>query len=279
MRHGATILWAVLATVAGTGLFLLKYQVQAEEQRLGHLRKEIVQTEEEIHVLKAEWSYLNEPTRLRDLAERNLGMHPLKVSQITSIDSIPMAEKRPDAPDQAPGPLPEQPLTNGPMANGPMAEAAPVAPKTVSASPAAKPVMPRPAEPQTPVRSFDVKAEEPVKARPAVRTVPAAVKAPAKPAAKAELKTAALVHKPEARKAETGKLVAKAEPKTKTAGKTVQVARAATPAPQPAAKSSYPSIYPTYAAYPAASAPAATPARAAASDNVMVITSPALSGR
>ena len=42
MRHGATILWAMLATVAATGLFLLKYQVQAEEQRLHQLQKEIV---------------------------------------------------------------------------------------------------------------------------------------------------------------------------------------------------------------------------------------------
>ena len=53
MRHAATILWAALATVAGTGLFMLKYQVQGEEQRLHHLQKEIVQTQEEIHVLRA----------------------------------------------------------------------------------------------------------------------------------------------------------------------------------------------------------------------------------
>lgn len=101
MRRGATILWAALATIAGAGLFLLKYQVQGEEQRLHHLQKQIVQTEEEIHVLKAEWSYLNEPTHLRELAERNLGMHPMKAAQLASIDSFALAEKRPD--DAPPG--------------------------------------------------------------------------------------------------------------------------------------------------------------------------------
>jgi len=111
MRHGATILWAVLATVAGTGLFMLKYQVQGEEQRLHHIQKQIVQTEEEIHVLKAEWSYLNEPTRLRELAERNLAMHPMKATQISSIESFGMAPPRP-----RPEPTAGQPACRRPAA-------------------------------------------------------------------------------------------------------------------------------------------------------------------
>ena len=68
MMRGATIVWAVLATVAGTGLFLLKYQVQAQEQRLSGLHKQINGDQEAIHVLKAEWSYLNDPGRLREQA-------------------------------------------------------------------------------------------------------------------------------------------------------------------------------------------------------------------
>lgn len=96
MMRGATILWGILAAVAGTGLFMLKYEVQAQEQRLTNLRKEIADTQESIHVLKAEWSYLNDPSRLREQAERHLGLHPLKPSQIATIASLPMAD--PQAP-------------------------------------------------------------------------------------------------------------------------------------------------------------------------------------
>ena len=127
MMRVATLLWAVLAAVAGTGLFMLKYEVQAQEQRLADLHKDIVETEESIHVLKAEWSYLNEPMRLREETERNLGMHPLKPGQIASIDSIAMA-----------GPSePTAPATNGLAA----VASNPPAPTTVAPTP-------RPADPK-----------------------------------------------------------------------------------------------------------------------------------
>ena len=91
MMRGATILWAILVVASGIGLFLLKYQVQAQELHLREVRKDIGEAEQSIHVLKAEWSYLNEPLRLREQAERHLGMHPMKASQIALIDSLPMA--------------------------------------------------------------------------------------------------------------------------------------------------------------------------------------------
>jgi hypothetical protein len=88
--RAATLLWAVLAVVSGAGLFLLKYQVQAEERHLRELRKDIAGTEQAIHVLKAEWSYLNDPLRLREQAERHLSMRPMRANQMVAIDSIPM---------------------------------------------------------------------------------------------------------------------------------------------------------------------------------------------
>ena len=90
MMRAATILWALLAMIAGTGLFLLKYQVQAEERHLRDLRKDIAGTQQSIHVLKAEWSYLNDPSRLSEQALRHLDMRPMRVSQIVTLDSIPL---------------------------------------------------------------------------------------------------------------------------------------------------------------------------------------------
>jgi len=127
MMRAATLLWALLATIAGTGLFLLKYQVQAEERHLRELRKDIAGTEQSIHVLKAEWSYLNDPLRLRELAERHLAMHPMRANQMVAIDSIPLqggplyeppgmhaakAEVRP-APKKEAKPEPKKPVGSG----------------------------------------------------------------------------------------------------------------------------------------------------------------------
>jgi hypothetical protein len=98
MMRAATLLWALLAAIAGTGLFLLKYQVQAEERHLRGLRKDIAGTEQAIHVLKAEWSYLNDPLRLREQAERHLAMRPMRANQLVSIDSVPMVGAAPYEP-------------------------------------------------------------------------------------------------------------------------------------------------------------------------------------
>ncbi|HMA48658.1 MAG TPA: hypothetical protein VKP60_02830 [Magnetospirillaceae bacterium] len=103
MMRAATFLWALLATIAGAGLFLLKYQVQAEERHLREVRKDIVGTEQSIHVLKAEWSYLNDPLRLREQAERHLAMHPMRANQMVSIETVPMLG---DGLYQPPGLLP-----------------------------------------------------------------------------------------------------------------------------------------------------------------------------
>lgn len=93
MRLGTAILWTVLPIVAGAGLYLLKMQVEAQEERLTSLQRQIVEARESIHVLDAEWSYLNDPARLRDEAQRLLGMQPLKPAQIAGFDRMPFPDQ------------------------------------------------------------------------------------------------------------------------------------------------------------------------------------------
>ena len=91
IRLAPTLLWAVLASVAGSGLFLLKSQVQSQEAKLAALQHDIAAAHTSIHVLNAEWSYLNDPERLRRESESLLGMRPIEPDQIVAIDSLPMA--------------------------------------------------------------------------------------------------------------------------------------------------------------------------------------------
>jgi hypothetical protein len=86
------IISITFAIIAGGNLFIFKYKVQTQEQRLSELKRNIAEAQESIHVLKAEWDYLNNPSRLRVQAERHLGLHSLKLNQITTIASIPMKE-------------------------------------------------------------------------------------------------------------------------------------------------------------------------------------------
>ncbi len=79
----------LLAGVLSLALFALKYQVQDLEDELAKLNRTIFADQEAIHVLKAEWSHLNDPRRLRSLARRHLGMKPVTPEQLATIADLP----------------------------------------------------------------------------------------------------------------------------------------------------------------------------------------------
>lgn len=123
-RRTGTLLLASLAAFIGIGLFLVKHEVKDQEARLATLNQEIRRNQEFVHVLKAEWSYLNDPARLRRLAETHLGMKSSQPRQIALLEDLPrdlpagtgapalMASESPPsrpAPSVKPGPLPSQP--------------------------------------------------------------------------------------------------------------------------------------------------------------------------
>jgi cell division protein FtsL len=104
MRGRSTFLWLTLAIIVGVGLFHVKYEVQALEEELARLNAAILKEQQQIHVLRAEWSYLNTPSRLEELAARHLDLGPVETAQIGSVSSLawrppspPPSPKRPAA--------------------------------------------------------------------------------------------------------------------------------------------------------------------------------------
>ena len=86
MIRPAMVLIVLLAASLGVTLFVVKYQVQDLENQLVGINREISDDRQAIHVLKAEWSHLNEPVRLRRLAERHLGLEAVKARQVGTAD-------------------------------------------------------------------------------------------------------------------------------------------------------------------------------------------------
>ncbi|ARJ66998.1 energy transducer TonB [Magnetospirillum sp. ME-1] len=157
MRRGltGTILWTLLAVSVGVVLFVVKYEVKDLEHRLAGLNAEIHRNQETIHILRAEWSYLNDPVRLRTLSEKHLGMKPVTPTQVATLDTLPK---------------------DGIPATGVVYAA--VSPARISLPPAAAAQAPRPAPQAAPVKL----AESPAKPRPAETAKPQPGKPqPAKP--------------------------------------------------------------------------------------------------
>lgn len=90
MNRILTVLGMVLAVGVAITLYQVKFEVHQAERQARELNRELVREREAIQVLEAEWSYLNRPARIQDLAERYLGLKPLKASQIGSVETLPM---------------------------------------------------------------------------------------------------------------------------------------------------------------------------------------------
>jgi len=87
IRH-TTLLFVLLACALSLALFSVKYQVQDLEEELVGLERSIVSERQAIHVLKAEWSHLNDPSRLGALAREYLGMKPVAPNRVATFETI-----------------------------------------------------------------------------------------------------------------------------------------------------------------------------------------------
>jgi cell division protein FtsL len=96
MSRFVVLVWLTAIVVAALGLFHVKYQVQRLEEELDLTHRSILHRQEAIHILKAEWSYLNHPARLSDLARRHLDLAPLDSNRLVRLDDLPRRAERPE---------------------------------------------------------------------------------------------------------------------------------------------------------------------------------------
>ncbi len=92
MKRAAAFVWLLTIALTALGLFHVKYEVQRLEQELSQEQRLILEHREAIHVLKAEWSFLNPPTRISKLAARHLGLAPMSSRQIVQIQELPLRQ-------------------------------------------------------------------------------------------------------------------------------------------------------------------------------------------
>src|SRR5690242_17882501 len=135
MIRFASLLWLALVAVTGFATFKVKYAVQDIEEELNKARRQTIAEQQEIHVLRAEWTALTQPERLADLNRRFLSLAAVTPKQLQhKIDEIPLRLVPEPEPVIAAAPAPE-PATAvaaaAPVAAAPVAAAAPVPPDVV----------------------------------------------------------------------------------------------------------------------------------------------------
>lgn len=93
MKTFALIVWIALATAAGYALFNVTFRVEKLEAELSELNHQIITDQQAIHILKAEWSYLDRPERLEALVYKFLPhLKSNTVPPILNFENLPRSE-------------------------------------------------------------------------------------------------------------------------------------------------------------------------------------------
>ena len=146
MTKLGAVFWIGLVLASGFTTFKVKHSVQDIDDELNRLRKQTNAEQQEIRVLTAEWTYLNQPERLAELNKTFLQLTPVTPKQLqTRIEDIPLraTAAAPDVVMAAAAPAPTvatvaQPAAQrAPAAPARVAVAAPIAVPAAAPAPAA----------------------------------------------------------------------------------------------------------------------------------------------
>ena len=83
------IVLGVFVLFAVFGNIMIKNSVESLEKELKSINESINRDVKSIHILKAEWSHLNSPERLRRLAAKHIELEPAKAEQIINYAALP----------------------------------------------------------------------------------------------------------------------------------------------------------------------------------------------
>lgn len=106
-----TLICAGLAIGSGLYLYQSKHSVLLLDRKIEKIVKDTDQVRDQTRLLHAEWMLLNDPERLRQLADRHLALRAVAPSQFTSLAELGnrLPAPLPPEPEPAPAPATETP--------------------------------------------------------------------------------------------------------------------------------------------------------------------------
>jgi hypothetical protein len=179
MIRPLTLLSMVTAAGAGLYLYQVKHSVAQLDRELRTINRQTEQARERTQVLRAEWALLNEPDRLRQVAQRHLPLEAMTPAQFVRPADL---ERRLPPPRQFAGMpslfAPMEPAGDGSATAIALATAAP---RTPAPAPVASPAVPDAAPAAMAVAAAPTPAPAAPVPAPAIAAAPPPTAAPAAP--------------------------------------------------------------------------------------------------
>lgn len=93
------LFFVVTSALMLVGVYALKYQTVDTANEMRAIESVIEAQQNDLSSLRADWAYLNQPSRIAPIIERNLELLELQIvsqEQFITIDEIPMRVARPN---------------------------------------------------------------------------------------------------------------------------------------------------------------------------------------
>jgi len=102
MKRFVILCWLAAGSVTAMILFQIKQEVRVLEDEIAAAQRQILHDQESVHILEAEWSYLNNPARIAALAEKHLKLAPIPAERVIGFADVPLPGEPEAAPEDAP---------------------------------------------------------------------------------------------------------------------------------------------------------------------------------
>jgi hypothetical protein len=83
-----SLIYLIGFTAGAFGLYMVKFSVENLQREVKTAEVQLANEKESLHLLNAEWAYLNRPERLRNLAEEHLALVPLDSRRIQNASLL-----------------------------------------------------------------------------------------------------------------------------------------------------------------------------------------------
>jgi hypothetical protein len=94
------LLWIALLVVAGGTVMNVSYEVRRVQRHLADIAHDAEREQDAIRILQTEWTTLNSPGHIDDLAQRHLSLQSTPIQRFVALEDIPLKP----AADQLPKP-------------------------------------------------------------------------------------------------------------------------------------------------------------------------------
>jgi hypothetical protein len=138
-----TVFCFLLACASGLYLYQSKHRVQMLDREIEGIVHMTEATRDQTRLLGAEWMLLNDPERLRSLADQFLALRTVTPAQFTTLADLDRRLPPVRSPDEPLVPVPE-PDVMTPMVPPPMAQASPTPPPAAAPAPVEAQTVPPP---------------------------------------------------------------------------------------------------------------------------------------